>query len=81
MAKQKTLDLHVYRSKDIFELYPLLECNDAYIFDVLIRWSIYTVRAYRGSPGKECVIHINAPDEYTAYIFLLDMGYYDIQIV
>ena len=81
MAKQKTLDLHLYRSKDIFELYPLLECNDTYIFDVLIYWSVYTVRAYRGSPGIKYVIHINAPDEYTAYIFLLDMGYYDIQIV
>ena len=81
MAKHNIIDSHTYNSTHILKLYPLLSYNDTYIFDVLIRWSVYRVRAYRGSPGEICLIYINAPNEYTAYIFLLDMGYYDILIV
>jgi hypothetical protein len=37
--------------------------------------SIYTILAYKDSPGKSIELKIYAPNPIVAYIALLDMGY------
>lgn len=79
MAKLIT-DRLIYTINHMFNTYPTLRNKGLYKKDAVLLYMTFSIIAYKGSPGIRYVIYVNAPDEYTAYIFLLDMGYYDIQI-
>ena len=71
---------HTYKIFHIFAMYPTL--RDEYSYSILYySHTVYNISACKGSPGYCYKIKVYAPDEYIAYIFLLDMGYYDIQIL